>query len=848
MFAGPIDGDALVFLFTGYDGRFKIKQYRHEPAKNWFLWLQDNFYPAVDTRTYHYIGRRNVKSYVNCMIDSTSVDFLLINSGGGTKTSYDYIIDCPKVILSPFTNFSSTEINDKVVFDVRTNGYVGEDLHSIVQYDMSTIHFLFSEFKLTASDAKFTYDSHQKLMIMQLQWENNRFQIDMHGFGVNTTAMRLFNKRNDMIIPRVSENHTPDTPIAFEAIAMCPQTSYTNLADGGFDRCIGDIRAFYATSNYLLTIQFNTTEHHSFAVGTNQSDLIRFDDHIRFAAGAGGHDIYYVHEGVDALIMNEAEDNALDYVVMPASVPRIFSRISDSLLVSNVECREFFVATRHQHLIFVDNETNQFFPLELTYEMTPFIQATHQRNAFVLDETFDHDYIIIHDGQGGAAYEKYRRKDDLVILRASDDAGTSFVLTIAKFYADIEKWSNVTWMMYHDNGTLNVRYDFIFDQSNIIDYQTKLDQDFHDIFIEYLFSSSTSGTIRSPATPDRISVLHIDRAISSQNIRISQRDNRHLVLSDSVSHQTLEIQDWATPSKRISIIELSMSSEHLELVSIRGLSRFRLNQAAEMEALLRLAGESKQLLQAFTSLNLVGIKCIISVARLDAGAVDTYSCLGFDTLDDQVRFVNKYCVSPGSNTFSTLNQSRAALKFLQNAVVPRHANDSHNNCDEFFASVYQHQIVVDPDLLDARLLAAVNYASTFHDLIRYGANPQARSDDSLARSVLHMAALAANLKTIKYIVSHRLVDINVADAQGDTALQYIFDRIHSSCSAGQSLNVRCFHNRKVHNLLEIASYLLSEMGTVNDRDRTRRIVNFIRRHASEYKDIRDFADSGMRNN
>lgn len=793
-------------------------------ADEWFEWLSDSFDPNTDSRSYHYIGRTNVTNKVVCTMDTIVADFLLINTGGGTKRFHDYVANCPKVILSPFTtSFSQLDL-EKVIFDVRTNGYTGTDLISHIFFEKGQIQILFNEFELTSFDTTMKYSCSEKNLLISLQWGSNTFQISIHGYDSTETKIILFNKKQHMIIPKISPDSDFGTPItSFEVFVMCSQISYQNLISNAHDECIADIIYSDKTFKLLTTIQFKDSQiNDTFVVGSPYSDIIRIHDSIKFARGRNGNDFYYVHK--DAIIFNNADDNALDIVMMSTKIPRTFSRRFNSLLVLNVEIRDFFDSLDNQHVIFIDNEMKHFFPLDYTYEMTPFIQATPHQNAFSLDTSFDYSYIVLHDGTGDADYEMYRDNDDLLILQQHQryDNKISFVITIENFYIDIEKWSNVTWIMYYDNGTLNYRYDFIFGNgNNIIEYKTKLKQDYLDIFVEYIFNSTSSDSILVEKS-DRIGILNIDQTISIKNIEITQTPDEHLVFIDHKSEKTFKIRNWNSVLNRISIIELPVSIEHFDAITIRDLNRFDLNQIAEMQRLLNLAGESYELLQEITPLTEVGVKCIVSNASLSDGEINSHKCLGFNSLDEQVKFVNKYCELETLEWFkinTTIDQIRSTITFLKNNLVLSHVfeSDKDNNCEPFLLSIYASKFVVnDPNRLGIDLFAAVNNTNKFKELIQIGANPMILTNDSFARNILHMTALAENYDLVKFIVSHRLVDINAVDLQDKTALYYVFKRISYHCER-DIIDKNCFKRDDVRNLSEIAEYLLSNSGTVKRR-------------------------------
>lgn len=841
-----MESDKVEFHYAHQE--FTMQQFTSNGQK-WFDWLSDSFDPNTDSRTYHYTGRKNVSNSVYCMMDTTATDFLMINTGGGTKNTHDFIDNCPKVILSPFTTSLSHTDYDKVIFDVRTNGYSGTDLVSHIHFEIGQIHILFNEFELISSDTTMMYIHSEKILQIILQWENNTFKIVIHGYDLTETKIILFNKKQHMIIPKIAQDYDNNvmTISSFEVLAMCSQISYRNLMSNTHDECIANAIHSYTKLKLLTTIQFKDSQRiDSFVIGSPYSDIIQFNDNIKFGRGSNGNDVYHVHEYKDAIIFNNADDNNLDIIIMPTKIPKIFSRRFNSLLVLNVEVKDFFDSSDNQHVIFIDNEMKQFFPLERTYEMTPFIYATPQQNAFFLDASFDYSYIVLHDGTGDTGYEMYRDNDNLLILQQHQQRinTISFVLTIENFYIDIEKWSNVTWVFYYNNGTLNYHYNFIFgNRNNIIDYKTKLKQDYHSIFAEYVFNSSASVSILLEES-DCVGILNIDRTISTKNIEIRQKQDTHLVFVDRISDNTFEIQNWKSASNRISIIQLPISIANFDEITIRDLNRFGLNEIDKMQILLNLAGENYELLQGITPLTEVGVKCLISNASLSNGETNSYRCLGFSTLDEQVKFVNKYCEVQIFEWFkvnTTIDEIRTAIQFLQNNLILQHVFESDNddNCEPFFLSIYASEFVNNSNQLAIELLAAVNNTNKFKELINEGANPKILNNDS--QNILHLIALAENLNLVEFVVGRRLVDINAVDSHDRTALYYVFKRISYHCER-DIIDSNCFKRNDVRNLMEIADYLLSETGTVKRPHEISNIVNMINIYTN-YSNIQSFGDN-----
>lgn len=289
-----------------------------------------------------------------------------------------------------------------------------------------------------------------------------------------------------------------------------------------------------------------------------------------------------------------------------------------------------------------------------------------------------------------------------------------------------------------------------------------------------------------------------------------------------------------------------MDIEHFESVTICGLNRFELNQIIEINKLIKIATTNYELLNEITPLTLVGIKCIISNASFIDGEVNSYKCFGFESLDEQVKFTNKYCEVDMLKWFkneTTIDQIRSTITFLRNNLILQHIFENHTNniCEPFFLSVYASKFIVDRKQLSIELLDAAHNTEKFKELIEKGADPCIRSNDSFERNILHMATLVENLDLVKFIVNHRLVDINAVDSDDKTPLYYIFKRLKHHCDK-DIIIANCFKKSDLRNLMEIADFILSKSGKIKRSYDMVNIANLISIYASNYQYIVNFSD------
>lgn len=667
--------------------RIEMQHHRQKSTPKIRPYIRDSFDLKTDNRSYHYIGKSNSPNTVYCFM-SNLTDLLLINTGGGTKDKYDLVDDCRRVIISPYTNVYSRTDHGITIVDVQTNGYDGSELQSVIHFQGGQIHIYFREFELISPNTSITYIYNEVTLSISLHWKgNNKFTVLVRDFDLTTTEINLFDKYHRMIMPKISPNGEGVVTVnSFESNVLCPRESLKHLLSNQDDSCIANIIHQSDDFNVLTTVHFkDDSGQNSFIIGSRFSDIIYFHDNIKFAKGFGGRDVYYVNENKESIIFNYDENTELDYVMM-AQVPRTFSIQNDAIVVGQINVRDFRKSFEYQHIVFVDHQMNMFFPLEITYEMIPFIEMTPQRNAFLLDSNYSYSYIVLYENQSHTDYEIYRDDDNLLILmRYSPEE--SFIITIEHFYLHIEKWFNVVWLVYYDNGTLDVRDDFIFSENDIIEYKTKLQEDYESLFDEFFFNSTNVSISRK--NDDKIGILLNSEDILPKNIRVSQIGQNMLVLLDRKSNQTIQIDNWPTKQKRISIVEFLNNMHSKESVIIRNFDRFNLTDIREMQAIFDRAGENMDLLHRISPLTVVGVKCKFSITVLENHNIDAFECMGFNSLDDQIRFVNKYCEEDTLKMFDGTireNQIHNYLVVQRNNIILQHSYDTDmaGYCEPYF--------------------------------------------------------------------------------------------------------------------------------------------------------------------
>lgn len=681
------------FFFTYSRGHLQGKMVRYQEQDT----INDFFDDETDSRNYYYIGKRTVSDTVKCNMKEAT-DRLTIDTGGGNRETYysgdkpiehygeyDQIMYCPNIILSPFTSVHSNSKYKHLIF-VKTNGFEGTDLRSVITLTKGTMNIYFTEFELVNGDTDMTYFSVEKELHITMKFRRNKFLlvIDNYFYPDSKDSIFLFNKLKHNVIPnfQIPEGKTRGDIKSFELNIVCPNESKNNLLKNQYDKCT-DIDSTSKELKILTTVQFQNEE--NVIIGSDFSDVIIFHQNTIYAKGREDRDIYVMNDHTrvkEVIVHNYALDNILDIVIMP-EIPMTFVKRNKSIFIQSnattIEIRDFLDSIHNQHLIFSNSE-ELFIPVESTGRFAPFIQATATRNEFVLQSTFQYSEIVIEALISNT--EIYRDGKDWLIL--SIDPKNPLKIVIPDYHANWEKWNKVVWFLYN-NGTIKKYNNFIFKYMDVLDYKEKQKHDYREIVEEYVRDFSVSNVIEHNHLnyrKKRIGFLIIDK-VSPKNIKLSKKGH-DLILTDKKSKNSITIKAWSQKGLyRITHIEFT---EPLESITIRGLDRFDLQQVHTMQSLIDRAGKNFDIQNKYVPLTSIGVKCIVAKRNF------TYACTGFTFINEQIQFTKKYCGNDTLQLFkehSSIDQIKAFIEKMQNDVILHGYNQTiSQECEPIYDSIF----------------------------------------------------------------------------------------------------------------------------------------------------------------
>lgn len=617
--------------------------------------VDDSFDGINDNRIYQYIGPHSIKDLINCKSnDETSG--LKIDTNGGNASHFDIVINCQIVILSPFTKVHGDAKNIPFIIFVKTNNFTGNDLVSHIRIVHGYSEIRFDESSLLDDATKMIYDPNKKQLNVTM---NNRYTISINKYGLSKTSYALLNKNNQTVIPRLTVKKSEITEItSFEVFGKCrPQN-----AKDRYKYC-SDLIDSAEKFNVLKTIHLEDNNK-TMIIGSNNRDVIMFNENVTFARGNNNQDTYIIHNDseINIIIQNYAKDYVMDYVSLP-NVPRNFSIELKSLCFKyynvTVKIEDYFESLEYQHLIFTDN-VESFIPSNRSKSFVTFFYATPTRNAFILNSSFaiDHSEIILN----GTSFESYADDNDLLII--STDADNLLSITINNYIWQQDKWDEVVWFFYVD-GTLYEIKNFLSRIQQPMSYSDKIELEYNKIFKEYTVDLNIDSIKIFHGDVDRIGLIKINNVLPN-DIKVSVDENS-LVFTDTSSKNKLTIRNWKSVSNRISSIEFTAP---LESITIRKLNEFGLNDIAKIEELMKKAGFNSNEQETITPLISAGVKCKISEYGLERD-VDTFYCLGFSSISDQINFVNNQCSDERMdyfNQYATEKQKKKCLKMMKNNV------------------------------------------------------------------------------------------------------------------------------------------------------------------------------------
>lgn len=771
-------------------GHLKIELNKHS------VLVDDRIYGPVEFRNYYYIGRVRMRDSVTCFTACKEQEIFIDSGGGISSVQPDTVRNCNKLIISPFTEVTGS-MSDYTIY-VRTNGYNGTDLHSTIDIERGSVNVIFVENELIGPTTDVIYLAKENALLVKMKFgqnNDNLFTLKILNYRSRTVAdysiYTLIDKHGSNIKVRIPQTDQNVEIKSFELHAGC----LLNCSSDNLDSVQAQFRRILnATDDQeVLSTIIDTKTNKKFVYGSQHDDVIYMDVNTVFAHGGSGHDIYAISvtgEKKYYRIDNDADDNRLDVIYMPY-VPMLYSiKQCDLHLKVNhtqIHILNYLLDQNRRHIMFMDKNDEAYIPIiqendnecsespEVEAILARFIHATPTQNMFVLPAQFDDEGIVIDAIESDL--HVYSSKNDLMIVR---DEMVPLIIVIEDFFLDRTKWETMTWLLY-DNDGFSPYYGLIFGDDEIIDYQEKIDRDHSKVFKEYKINFESSISISHNHIndlDDRVGVLMFDH-IEPARIKVAKAGT-DLILTDQQTKNKIQIKNWDTEIEhRISMFEFSAE---FEPITVRALNRFSLREANDVQSLIDKAAKNYENRNKFIPLADTGTKCLISMNGF-FNHNSTYPCIGFPSVEEQIRFTEKYCDGDLLLWFRNDSSTEQVLALLHKYQFDIALNGYAANVSDYCSSKLLHtnSTMVDENLHTdyktnlATYLLHMAVRDGRIDVVKKlfdGSHVTAKDRDEDGRVPLHLAAKYGKLDITKYLLDKYHYSIKDKDHQGRVPLHY----------------------------------------------------------------------------
>ncbi|MFP3022194.1 MAG: hypothetical protein ACEY3K_04405, partial [Wolbachia sp.] len=491
--------------------------YRFEPSNAGQLKVKINDHLLIDDYVnnsnfnYHYVGRNGTLDRVLCMgysehfkgIDDREV---IIDSGGGSSNNAkDIVENCKKVIISPYTTVEGRESN--YTFYVKTAGYKGRSLRSEINIK-GTGTIVFSEFDLLSGCEQITYSTDSNTLSLKINFgQNNQFTLDVKNYveqSSNKPRFALIDKNGSNIVPKIERSDSSTIKItSFELHSEHSLDNFDNV-ESHYKKILNNNKDYKVFS----VIRDRVQNHGNSAVpnmvfGSQEDDVMNFDQGTIFARGGKGSDVYIIADGIgnkEIQIDNYSDDEKADTLFMP-EVEKDFLVQQCNLHLNynntSIQVKNYLQDRNYRHLVIMNKKGETFIPYVQSMscsssekgKLVPFFHATQAQNMFVLPKDFQDDHVVIDSRLEDI--ERYRNKDHLLLIRNNE---VPFIIKVENFYDNQSKWRNVNFFLWND-GNFSSYLGLQQEVNGIMDYQDKLKSDYEKTVKEYTIDFTESVDI-----------------------------------------------------------------------------------------------------------------------------------------------------------------------------------------------------------------------------------------------------------------------------------------------------------------------------------------------------------------
>ncbi|MBV2145645.1 MAG: hypothetical protein KTM48_02855, partial [Wolbachia endosymbiont of Pissodes strobi] len=352
-----------------------------------------------------------------------------------------------------------------------------------------------------------TYSTDSNTLSLKINFgQNNQFTLDVKNYveqSSNKPRFALIDKNGSNIVPKIERSDS--STIKFTSFELHSEHSLDNFdnVESHYKKILNNNKDYKVFS----VIRDRVQNHGNSAVpnmvfGSQEDDVMNFDQGTIFARGGKGSDVYIIADGIgnkEIQIDNYSDDEKADTLFMP-EVEKDFLVQQCNLHLNynntSIQVKNYLQDRNYRHLVIMNKKGETFIPYVQSMscsssekgKLVPFLQATQTQNMFLLPKDFQGDNVVIDSHLEGI--KKYKDKDDLLLIRESE---VPFVIKIEGFYTDRSKWENISYSLWN-NDHFSPSPGLLENVDNVTEYKNKLRSDYERVVKEYIedFSNSTS--------------------------------------------------------------------------------------------------------------------------------------------------------------------------------------------------------------------------------------------------------------------------------------------------------------------------------------------------------------------
>lgn len=442
---------------------------------------------AVDPKdkfSIYYIGTKQRRDDIHCNYEtynpqSNSDKCEYIDTGGGTIDDIDLVTGCKKVIIRPYTSYSSKtdassyKTSDTRYFNIKTDGYES-DKNSFANISLSSTdraHITFSNISVLLDTKEVVYISQNQTLVMKfLLSEGGVFTLYLEPYTIkdqfpNFTVLDKYGYTTPMF-----DSSSSNITYIEKFVRYIKMGNYTDI-----DQLKAKHQSVLREDRVYKVFSTIETSNGMYMIGSTGNDVLYIDQNTHYVCGGEEMDVYSTSDQwpMDGVIDNRSEDKMLDFLSITFDISNItlyrekniragksyidlglLNYAGQNLLVAN-----YFRGNEYKHLIVIDRNNESYIPSHTGsgYIFIPFYYIIQgSKNYFVMPSNFQEFAVAAQKENIESRTEHFSL---IVEVHDGKEGPIELTITIDDFYSSNR---NVKMFLYDDGGFYSHNY-IIFD-------------------------------------------------------------------------------------------------------------------------------------------------------------------------------------------------------------------------------------------------------------------------------------------------------------------------------------------------------------------------------------------------